>query len=203
MPGLHPGDPLRIGVYRTERRLGAGGQGVVYEAYGPAGERVAVKVPSPESLALPGAPARLAKEVAAARRVASFCTARVLDADTAGEQPYLVSEFVPGHNLGAAVRERGPFRGDALVRLAMGLATAVAAIHGAGVLHRDLKPANVLIGPDGPRVIDFGLARTQEMTLTDGVAGGTYGYMAPEVLRGKPPTAAADVFAWAAVVLFG
>ncbi|MFI9810169.1 WD40 repeat domain-containing serine/threonine protein kinase [Streptomyces sp. NPDC052301] len=200
---LMPTDPQRLGEYWLAARLGSGGQGVVYEAYDSAGSRVAVKVLHWDAASGAAARRRFAREVTATQRVASFCTARVLAAAPEAESPYIVSEFVPGPDLRAAVGASGPLRGDDLVRLATGVATALAAIHQAGVVHRDLKPGNVLLGPDGPRVIDFGIARTPEMTLTEtGVVMGTFGYMAPETLRGRRAGTAADVFAWGAVVLF-
>ncbi|MFD8952134.1 WD40 repeat domain-containing serine/threonine protein kinase [Streptomyces xanthophaeus] len=196
-------DPERIAGYWLASRLGAGGQGTVYEAYDEAGQRVAVKVLRPELVARPDIASRFAKEVLAAQRVESFCTARVLESGLDGERPYIVSEFVPGRDLRKAVRDTGPLTGDALVRLATGAATALAAIHRAGVVHRDLKPDNILLGPDGPRVIDFGIARTDDMSRTaTGHLMGTPGYMAPEVLTGQRADAAADVFAWGAVMLF-
>ncbi|MFG2229216.1 protein kinase [Streptomyces sp. NPDC048723] len=196
-------DPERIAGYWLAARLGAGGQGTVYEGYDEAGQRVAVKVLRPELVARPDIAGRFAKEVLAAQRVESFCTARILESGTDGERPFIVSEFVPGRDLRKAVRDSGPLTGDALVRLATGAATALAAIHRAGVVHRDLKPDNILLGPDGPRVIDFGIARTADMSLTDtGHLMGTPGYMAPEVLTGRRADGAADVFAWGAVMLF-
>ncbi|WP_030731902.1 WD40 repeat domain-containing serine/threonine protein kinase [Streptomyces sp. NRRL S-237] len=196
-------DPERIAGYWLAARLGAGGQGTVYEAYDEAGQRVAVKVLRPELVSRPDIAGRFAKEVLAAQRVEAFCTARVLASGIDGERPYIISEFVPGRDLRRAVRDSGPLTGDALVRLATGVATALAAIHRAGVVHRDLKPDNILLGSDGPRVIDFGIARTEDMSLTaTGHLMGTPGYMAPEVLTGQRADGAADVFAWGAVMLF-
>ncbi|MFD8565098.1 WD40 repeat domain-containing serine/threonine protein kinase [Streptosporangium canum] len=198
MVPLAPSDPQRLGRYWLAGRLGAGGQGVVYEAYGEDGERVAVKVPRVDD---PASRSRLAAEAAAAQRVASFCTARIVEARLDAAEPYIVSEFVPGPNLRQVIGATGPYEGDALRRLAVGVATALAAIHQAGVIHRDLKPDNIILGPDGPRVIDFGVARQVGPTTTGPIMG-TPGYMAPEVLTGRGATAAADVWAWALVVLF-
>ncbi|GLW05887.1 hypothetical protein Misp01_10170 [Microtetraspora sp. NBRC 13810] len=198
---LAPEDPQWIGRYWLAGRLGAGGQGVVYEAYGEDGDRVALKALFTHD----GAELRdrFEREVIAARRVASFCTARVLDADLAGRTPYIVSEYVAGPSLRRAVQDGRRFAGDDLYRLATAIATALTAVHDAGVTHRDLKPDNVLLAPDGPRVIDFGIARTEEMSLTStGMIAGTPTYMAPEVFTGRRATAAADVFAWGAIVLY-
>ncbi|WP_346106383.1 protein kinase domain-containing protein [Nonomuraea maheshkhaliensis] len=198
MTALTPTDPRRLGRYWLAGRLGAGGQGVVYEAYGESGERVAVKVPRLDG---PEARARLAKEAAAAGRVASFCTAAVIEAQVETAPLYIVSEYVPGPSLRQAVAESGPFGAGPLRRLAVGVATALTAIHQAGIVHRDLKPDNIILGPDGPRVIDFGVARESGPTTT-GPAMGTPGYMAPEVLTGRAASGAADVWAWAMVLLF-
>ncbi|WP_157099623.1 serine/threonine-protein kinase, partial [Microbispora sp. ATCC PTA-5024] len=200
---LRPEDPERLGEYWLAGRLGAGGQGVVYEAYDGEGRRVAVKVLHGGAAADPETRERLGREAAAARRVASFCTARVVAADLDGPRPYLVSEYVEGPSLRRAVAEGHPFAGDDLHRLATAVATALTAVHEAGVVHRDLKPDNVLLGPDGPRVIDFGIARTLEMSLTTaGLVAGTPTYMAPEVFTGQRAGAPADVFAWGGIVLF-
>ncbi|MGW0807344.1 protein kinase domain-containing protein [Nonomuraea sp. NPDC002799] len=204
MTPLLAGDPAQLGEYWLAGRIGAGGQGVVYDAYDEAGRRVAVKVIRPEFLEHAGARADFVKEVTAARQVAPFCTARIIDARLDGPRPYIVSEHIEGASLHRAVRDDGPFDPDRLHRLAAGVATALAAIHDAGVVHRDLKPANVLLGPDGPRVIDFGLARTGEMThTTEGAfAAGTPPYMAPERLIGQRGGPAVDVWAWGAVILY-
>ncbi|MEV4363981.1 WD40 repeat domain-containing serine/threonine-protein kinase [Nonomuraea sp. NPDC049625] len=187
-----------MGRYWLAGRLGAGGQGVVYEGYGEAGERVAIKVSRYDGAE---SRARLAKEAAAAQRVASFCTAKVIEAQVDSAPLYIVSEFVPGPSLRRVVAESGSYEKDALRRLAIGVATALTAIHQGGIVHRDLKPDNIIMGPDGPRVIDFGVAREVGPT-TSGPIMGTPGYMPPEVFSGRGASEAADLWAWAMVVLF-
>ena len=200
---LLPGDPQWLGGYRLIGRLGEGGQGTVYLAQPQSGQPVAVKLLRAEWTRDPVARARFAREVAAVGKVAPFCTARILDARVEGDQPFVVSEFIDGPSLQAVVARHGPLSGSALDRLAVATATALSAIHQAGVIHRDLKPGNVLLGPDGVRVIDFGIARSADAsaTLTSQLFG-TPGYMAPEVVRGEPAGPAADVFAWAATITF-
>ncbi|RVX44061.1 serine/threonine protein kinase [Nonomuraea polychroma] len=183
-----------IGPYKVIRQLGEGGQGMVYLAAAPDGTRVAVKVLR-EGIRGDG---RFAKEIAAARRVEPFCIAQVLDASLGG-RPYIVTEYVEGPSL----REAGRHTGADLQRLAVATATALVAIHRAGVVHRDFKPANVLLGRDGPRVIDFGIARAMDdaVTRTSSIVG-TPAYMAPEQFAGAAVGPAADVFAWASVMVY-
>ncbi|MEV0998163.1 serine/threonine-protein kinase [Nonomuraea sp. NPDC050202] len=191
---LRPDDPEAIASYRIVGRLGEGGQGVVYLAQAPDGRPVAVKVLRESARG----DDRFAREIAAARRVEPFCVAQVLDASLGG-RPYIVSEYVEGPSL----QQAGRHHGADLQRLAVSTATALAAIHQAGVVHRDFKPANVLLGRDGPRVIDFGIARAADsaLTVTSGIVG-TPAYMAPEQLAGAYVGPAADVFAWASVMVF-
>ncbi|GAA4080641.1 serine/threonine protein kinase [Nonomuraea soli] len=196
---LEPDDPPQLGPYRLAGRLGEGGQGVVYLGFDGAGERVAVKLLSHGDRETR---ARLARELQALESVASFCTARVLDASVEHQRPWVVSEFVDGPSLAQRVYDKGPMRGGELERLVIGTATALAAIHAAGVVHRDFKPGNVLLGPDGPRVVDFGIARAEgASTMTSGLIG-TPAYMAPEQINGSAASPASDVFAWAATMLY-
>ncbi|MEU0566070.1 protein kinase [Nonomuraea sp. NPDC005983] len=196
---LTPDDPAWLGGYRLAGRIGEGGQGVVYLGHARDGQAVAVKLLSTGDAETR---ARLARELDALESIASFCTARVLDASSEGPRPYVVSEYVEGPSLLDRVRDRGPLRGGDLERLAVGTATALAAIHAAGVVHRDFKPANVLLGPDGPRVVDFGIARAEgAATMTSGLIG-TPAYLSPEQIAGSPASPASDVFAWAATMVF-
>ncbi|MEV5325093.1 serine/threonine-protein kinase [Nonomuraea fastidiosa] len=199
------GETSHIGRYRLLSVLGRGGMGTVHLAEDPTGQKVAIKVINPELSQHEQFRARFRREADAAQRVRRFCTAAVLDAALEGNQLYVVTEYVPGPNLDEAVRQSGPLRGSSLDALAVSVATALTAIHAAGVVHRDLKPSNVLLSPVGPRVIDFGIARA--LDTIGGVTGtgeviGTPRYMAPEVLRGDPVSPACDVFSWGCLVAF-
>lgn len=193
----------RVAGYELLSELGEGGMGVVYLARNRAGEHVAFKALRPH-LADEEARERLSREASSLSRVRSQRVADVLDADPWGAAPYVVTRYIDGLSLTEDVREHGVYAEDDLRELAAGIAEALAAVHAVDVLHRDVKPGNVLIGPDGPVLIDFGLALTAgepKLTAT-GYLLGTPGYLAPEVLYGDPATTATDVHAWAATVAF-
>ncbi|ONH24802.1 hypothetical protein BL253_29285 [Pseudofrankia asymbiotica] len=203
---LSAADPRRLGPYEIIGRLGQGGMGTVFLGRSPEGTPVAIKVIKPELAEAPEFRGRFRREAESARRVRRFTTAAVLDADPDGPNPYLVTEYVEGPTLSKMVARRGPMRPADLEQLALSVATALSAIHAAGIVHRDLTPANVLLSPVGPKVIDFGLARdfegSGEFSRTARHAIGTPGYMAPEQILDSPVTSAADIFAWGAITIF-
>ncbi|MCY9782876.1 serine/threonine protein kinase [Nocardiopsis sp. EMB25] len=202
-PSPHDPAPASVGGYRVLRRLGSGGQGTVYLGEDGTGARVAVKTLTEEAMADPGMRRRFAREAEAARKVATFCTAAVVDADMDAQPPYIVSEYVEGPTLHQRVRDRGPMSGGDLNRLAVVTATALVAIHEAGIVHRDLKPGNVILGEGGARVIDFGIAQVPSGagTVTHSTIG-TPAFMAPEQIAEGDATPASDVFAWGTLVAF-
>ncbi|RJL23945.1 serine/threonine protein kinase [Bailinhaonella thermotolerans] len=196
---LKPDDPGHFGEYVVAGRLGEGERAAVYLAHDPAGRPVAVKVlPRGDEEARE----RLSRELPAVREVASFCTARVLGASLDGPRPYVVSEYVDGQSLAERVRGGGPLHGGDLERVFVGTATALAAIHAAGVAHRDFRPGNVLLAPDGPRVVGFGIVWQPAAGTLTGDATGTPAYLAPEQVQGHEASPASDVFAWGATMLF-
>ncbi|WP_409470670.1 serine/threonine-protein kinase [Streptomyces sp. HC307] len=208
MEKLGPGDPPRIGAYRLLARLGAGGMGHVYLARSDRGRTVAVKLVRAELAAQEEFRARFRQEVQSARQVGGHWTAPVLDADTEAAVPWVATGYVAGPSLQQVVgRDHGALPERSVRILAAGLAHALKDIHAAGIVHRDLKPSNVLVTIDGPRVIDFGIARALE-TVTDGgltrtgALIGSPGFMAPEQVRGDRITPACDVFCLGSVLAY-
>ncbi|MFV2197581.1 serine/threonine protein kinase [Nocardiopsis sp. LOL_012] len=192
-----------IGGYRVVRPLGKGGFGEVFLCQAPDGSPAAVKLLHATFSGDEETRRRFTAEVEQARRVSGFCIASILDADPEAARPWVATEFIDGPTLHAAVAKDGPRTGADLHRLAVSTATALAAIHAAGVVHRDLKPENIMLAPDGPRVIDFGIAKAVESSsVTASGLVGTIGYMAPEQLEGNRLTTAVDVFAWGAVMVY-
>ncbi|MFI0369810.1 serine/threonine-protein kinase [Actinomadura sp. 1N219] len=205
MDPLQADDPRAVGGYALSARLGGGGMGQVYLGRSPGGRPVAVKLVRPEYGDDPQFRRRFAAEVEAARRVGGFFTAQVVDADPDADRPWLVTAYVPGPSLQAAVDELGPLPARAVRVLGAGLAEGLAAVHSCGLVHRDLKPGNVILAPDGPRVIDFGIVRALESAsgTATGAITGTVAYMSPEQARGDRDIGpAADVFALGSVLAF-
>ena len=204
-PDVAPTPPdAYVGPYRLVRQLGEGGMGVVHLAVGPDSQRVALKLLRPQVVGDAEGRHRLAREIAAMRRVEHPRVAPCLDGDAWGSVPYVVTRFVAGSTLAEHVLDAGPLAGDDLHELATGLAEAVAAVHHVGVLHRDVKPSNVLIERGEPVLIDFGLAMAGDesrMTYAGSLLG-TPAYLPPESVFGAEPAAAADVYGWAATVMF-
>ncbi|WUT66177.1 serine/threonine protein kinase [Streptomyces sp. NBC_00683] len=205
-PGIGGGavTRARIGDYVIVREIGSGGMGSVYLGRSRGGREVAIKVIRPEYAADPRYRTRFRKEVEAARRVGGFHTAAVVDADPDAPEPWMASAFVKGPTLADEIRQRGPLGEARLWALAAALAEALEAIHSCGLVHRDLKPANIVLAEDGPRVLDFGIARPLEGTrlTVDGGVIGTPGFVAPEQVQGhRDITGACDVFALGAVLV--
>ena len=211
-------DPEQLGDYQLVGRLGEGGMGTVYlgiagadAAIGPTGldgelRLVAIKMIRADLARLPEFRQRFLREADVARRVSRFCTAEVLEVvDPPDGPPYLVTEYIDGLTVTRAVLAGGPLRTGDLERLAVSVAAALTAIHGAGLVHRDLKPSNVILSALGPRVIDFGVARATDAhgVLSHDIQRiGTPAFMAPEQAGGQPVTAAADIFAWGGLVTY-
>jgi eukaryotic-like serine/threonine-protein kinase len=204
-PPLLAGDPSRLGGYRLLGRLGQGGMGVVYLARDPGDRLVAVKAIRPELAANLDYLARFRREVELSRKVRGRFVAEVLDAGMDAERPYLVTSYIDGETLHARVRGRGALPPAEVGTLAAGMAAALAAIHAAGLVHGDLKPGNVLLPADGPRVIDFGVARAvggRREPSTAAVRSGTPEFMAPEQFDGVGVGPAADLFAWGGLLVY-
>ncbi|MCC3779502.1 serine/threonine-protein kinase, partial [Streptomyces sp. UNOB3_S3] len=197
-------DPEEIGGYRLHARLGTGGMGHVYLAYTPGGRPVALKAVRPELAGDPEFRYRFVQEVANARRIRGLYTAEVVDAGPDAPTPWLATAYVPAPSLHEVLRRHGPLPVRTVLLLMAGIAEALQSIHGSGVVHRDLKPANVLVAADGPRVIDFGIARAADaVALTGaGLRIGTPAFMAPEQALGQQATPATDVFALGALAAY-
>jgi len=201
---LESGDPATVAGYRLVARLGSGGMGTVYLSYTPGGHPIALKTIRPELSEDGEFRRRFRQEAQAAQRVQGLYTASVIDYDTEGDRPWLATAYVAGPSLASAVAEHGPLPVPSLLLLLAGMAEALSVIHGAGIVHRDLKPSNVLLAADGPRVIDFGIARAADATALTGtgVSIGTPAFMSPEQAAGKEVTPASDVFALGQVAAY-
>ncbi|MFA1548974.1 serine/threonine-protein kinase [Actinomadura chokoriensis] len=202
LKALRAGDPARVGPYRLLARLGAGGMGQVYLGRSRGRRLVAVKIIHPHFADNASFRRRFAKEVAAARRIGGFYTAQVVDADADADQPWLVTEYIAGPTLQDAVDENGPLPEVSVAALGAGLAEGLRAVHEQNVIHRDLKPGNVLLAHDGPRIIDFGIARALDSTSQSLTLVGTPGYMSPEQYLGGEIGPPSDVFCLAGVLTF-
>ncbi|WP_326783081.1 serine/threonine protein kinase [Streptomyces sp. NBC_00151] len=199
-----PGDPGRIGPYRIIGRLGSGGMGTVHAALDPDGRQVAVKVIHSAQAGDGEFRARFKREVEVSRRVTGPFLVPLLAADPGAAVPWLATAYVSGSTLSEHISVHGPLSGARLYALAAGTAAALAAVHAAGVVHRDVKPGNVILAPDGPRVLDFGIAHALDGTSVTrtGVMTGTAGWISPEGYRTGATSSAGDVFAWGALVAY-
>ncbi|MBB4906150.1 protein kinase domain-containing protein [Actinophytocola algeriensis] len=204
MEGLRRDDPDRIGGYVLLGRLGEGGMGVVYLGRSAGGRTVAVKVIRERFAADPRYRARFRREASAAAQLTSTVTAPVLDADPDAAAPWLVTAYLVGVTVHEAVGVHGPLPPGAARVVAAGLGEALVEIHSIGMAHRDVKPGNVMLTADGPRLIDFGIARPFDATAITvvGTTVGTPGYMAPEQAQGEPASPASDVFSAGAVLAY-
>ncbi|WP_406292905.1 protein kinase [Embleya sp. NBC_00888] len=199
-------DPVTVGRYRTIAELGRGGMGRVLLSSAPDGQLVALKQVRAQFVEDDGFRARFRREVEASRKVSGAYTSAIIDADADAPEPWLTSVFVPGPSLQQAVAAVGALPEESVLRMTMGLASALTEIHRAGLVHRDLKPSNVLLADDGPRVIDFGIARAadsedgSELT-TAGWLVGSPGFMSPEQARGESLEPASDIFSLGTVLV--
>ncbi|AUG76474.1 serine/threonine protein kinase [Kitasatospora sp. MMS16-BH015] len=196
MPPLRPDDPREVAGYQLLRRIGEGGMGAVYLSRTRGGQPVAVKVIRGEYARDEEFRRRFQQEVAAARLVQGYHVVPVVDHDATGATPWLACRYVPGLALDEVLDRFGPLPTETVLQLIGCAAEALRAVHAAGVIHRDLKPGNVLLGADGPWVIDFGIARAADATQLTRSGGliGTPQYMSPEHALGEPLTGASDVF---------
>ncbi|MFB8106339.1 bifunctional serine/threonine-protein kinase/ABC transporter substrate-binding protein [Streptomyces sp. NPDC056007] len=204
MEPLRSTDPARIAGYRILGRLGAGGMGVVLLGRSPGGALVAIKLIRAEYADDAGFRTRFRREVAIARQVRNRWAVPVVDADTEAAAPWLATEFVPGPALSEAVGSGAPLPERSVRALGSMLAEALEAVHGAGLVHRDVKPGNVLLGLDGPRLIDFGIARALDdtvLTATDAIVGSP-GFLSPEQAQGRRIGPPSDIFSLGCVLVY-
>jgi serine/threonine protein kinase len=201
---LQTGDPGQVGAFRLLGRLGEGGMGRVFLGESRGGRKVAIKVMHPHYANDPEFRRRFAREVAAARQVGGFHTAAVVGADPEADPPWMATAYIPGPSLVDAVAQHGPLDRAGVGRLGAALAEGLAAIHECGLIHRDLKPGNVILAEDGPRIIDFGIAKGADATALTGSSAviGTLRYMSPEQLNGQELTPQSDVFALGTVLAY-
>ncbi|MEY7972211.1 serine/threonine-protein kinase, partial [Saccharomonospora xinjiangensis] len=204
MRPLTEDDPARVGDYTLVGRLGSGAMGTVYLGRSRGGRRVAVKLVSAGLAEETTFRDRFRHEIANMRKVGSFWTAGVVDADPGAARPWVATEYIEGPTLAEHVQNRGPLPENEVRELGAALAEALVSVHQAGVIHRDLKPGNILISGDGPRVIDFGISRVLDQTAltATGVAIGTPGYMSPEQIEATDIGPASDIFSLAGVLVY-
>ncbi|MDA2810079.1 serine/threonine-protein kinase [Nocardiopsis sp. RSe5-2] len=198
-------DPRRIGPYTLDGRIGIGGIGAVYAAHQPGMPgHAAVKTVREELAGNAEFRARFARETVLAKRASGMCLPCYYDGDTEAKMPWLATEYIPGPSLRTYVQKRGPLTGDHLTALGVGLADALTRIHAQGVVHQDLKPGNIILGPDAPKLVDFGIARAVDQTVLarSGGAPGTAGWMSPEACAGGELTGRSDVFSWGSLMAF-
>jgi Protein kinase domain/CHAT domain len=198
------GSPKRLGPYRLLRPIGQTSLATIYLGETVGGHLAVLKVLSPELADDPEQSGRFAREVAAVRRVSGLYTPAILDADPDGPEPWLATQYIPGPSLREAMAERGPLTVPSLAALGAGLAEALAAIHAAGIVHRDLRPSNVILASDGPRIIDFGIARLTDAPefTRPGMFLGTPDYASPEQVDGEVVGPEGDVFSLGGVLTF-
>lgn len=203
---LREHDPRQAGPYTLESRLGGGGMGEVFLGRSPGGLLVVVKMVREDFSADEGFRRRFVQEIRAARKVGGFYTAQVINADIDAARPWLATAYIPGPSLQEAIEKHGPLPATSVAALGSGLAEGLSAVHAQNLVHRDLKPGNVILAEDGPRLIDFGIARatdspTHTHFYTQSVIG-TAGFMSPEQIEGSKVTAASDVFSLGCVLVY-
>ncbi|GAA2076560.1 PQQ-binding-like beta-propeller repeat protein [Actinomadura alba] len=204
MEPLRADDPARIGDYRLVARLGAGAMGRVFLGQGPSGDPVAVKVVHARFAHRQDRRERFAREIAAVGGIDPAYVAPVVDHDMSAAEPWLATAYLPGLTLRQVAELHGPLPAPSVRALGAALARALTVIHRAGVLHRDLKPSNLVLTPDGPRVVDFGIARPDwaDTITVPGALLGTPGYIPPERIRDRRSGREGDVFAFGAVLVY-